>query len=240
MNVTVSVRGNIKYQGPILEIGGGGTKTAYQCGNTHFVVLLPNVVEGKALQEKFYRICNEEEFMCNYLSALSLHVLPVISCIVIFENQTTLLALYAPSFRSFHSKGLHVIDCKNILGELWDPSILPVPVDDVEAWVPVFSLLVEDLKTLCAAGVRPSGDCYNLCIENGVVRFFGFDFTSKRYPLELMQKVKNGQKIEPIDVKECLKTALDTAIEIVFIICSPKYDSQRQKVIEHLQREFLK
>lgn len=222
---TIAVKGTVYYEGRIHQIGGGGTKTAYQLHDSNLVVLLPNEVDGDRLVKQFPRICEEEEIMANYLKAHGLYCLPVSTCQVTLDTGVDHVGLLAPSFHSFKKDGIHVIDCKNILRTHWDPNLITVPEDDPKAWRPVFAPLVQDLKTLCAAGVYPAGDGYNLCIVDGTVRYFGFDQTSKVYLNSVVLALQNHERVQPIRDRDVMEQAIQTAVEVVFIIFSPRYDA---------------
>ena len=138
------------FEGQIVKIGGGGTKSAYECQGTDFVVLLPNEVDGAALEKVFPRICDEECTIHNYLARNKIALsLPVSICIVKFMGSgKTLRALYAPNFHSFPANGEYVVDQKNWFLNCSFNRVINTTFYNVESWVPIFEPLIMDLKRL--------------------------------------------------------------------------------------------
>lgn len=230
--VKVSIDNELVFEGVIGRLGGGGTKTAYGLQGTDYAVLVPNEVDGLQLEKVFPRICYEEETMFNYLSTNDIAPsLPVKTCTVTLDNGKTLPALYAPCFESFMEAGAYVLDSKEPYSCCWNPRLCMNPTFyDVDSWVPIFEPLIQDLKRLVGAGIVPLGDCLNFVITTPAskyhvnpavpyqVRFFGFDFSSKRYVSERVQAIASlepGTFLKPAQDLNYLSEALDLAVDLV-------------------------
>lgn len=213
----VFVNNETVFEGKMKRIGGGGTKTAYQLGETDKVVLLPNLVDGARLANIFDRVCDDEVFMYNYLLSRQILGLKVEHCFVqqtgIIEEENkyishpigdgnSICGLYAPSFLSFEKDLAHIFDKKDIFTFNWTAP----EVETISEWIEIFNPLIEDLKLLINSGIVPYGDSYNFLIaEKGspyykgsgeyAVRYFGFDFASKRGGLSPFRNLSD-QKIE--------------------------------------------
>ena len=210
----VTVENEVVFEGKMKKIGGGGTKSAFELIGTDNVVLLPNATDGPSLVSIFDRICNEEVFMNNKLNSIDILGLNVTNCTVqkIDDESSPLMqGLYARSFSSFTKDLAHVVDRKELLKCTWT---YKEPVSD---WVSVFEPLIKDLIKVVDAGIYPWGDSYNLLIaEKGspyytgsgqyAVRYFGFDFSSKRYILSSFEDLSN---IKTKFVKSALSEAVD-------------------------------
>ena len=262
--IKVYIDNDLVFHGYMAKVGGGGTKTAYALSSSHYVVLLPNEVDGVALERAFPRICYEEQTFYNYLSENSLApCLPVKECTV-DTGSKSLPGLYAPSFYSYADRGEHVIDSKDVYKCTWSSSIMCINPNffEPDSWLPIFAPLVQDLKRLAAAGIVPLGDCLNFLItstgsEHHVdpavpyqVRFFGFDFSSKRYISEralAIQALEPGTLLKPVTDSTYLQEALDLAVDLIVSITKPQrlyeedsdiqsiktlYTSVLQKVVE--------
>jgi hypothetical protein len=214
----VNIEGFTVFEGPVVRLGGGGTKTAYQLVGTDFVVLLPNSVDGQALVNIFDRICDDEIYFYNYLTTHELLGLPVLRCSVKTERET-FSGLYAPAFSAYANHQAHVIDKKNIFQCHLDlTQLLP---QSVQEWIPVFQPLIQDLKRLTDNKVCPWGDSYNfLWTERGsqyhsgsapyALRYFGFDFSNKHFSRCALQPIENKQRV--------IQIALQEAVDIVFLV----------------------
>lgn len=251
-----------------MRFSGGGTKTPFDCGNTPFVVLLPNAVDGEVLERVFPRICYEEETMYNYIKEHNLApALPVKTCSVLFESGKTLPGLYAPAFEFYVDQGGYVVDTKNRTSSCWNSKFCMNPTfEDAESWVPIFEPLVQDLKRLANAGILPLGDCLNFIITSPgfehhmdpnvpfQVRYFGFDFTSKRYISERVHSINSlpsGALLKSVRDDDFFQEALDVAVHEILNLTrqrnvNPDLDtfesfktlcnSVLQKVLEHSRR----
>jgi hypothetical protein len=229
----VYIDNKLVYEGALNgRCSGGGTKTPFDCGNTPFVVLLPNAVDGQALERVYPRICYEEETMYKYLRQNNLApCLPVTTCSVKFESGKVLPGLYAPAFELYIGQGGYVLDTKNKSSSCWNNKLCINPTfEDVDSWVPIFAPLLQDLRRLMEGGIWPSGDCLNFIItspgfEHHVdaevpfqVRFFGFDFTSKRYVSDRVQSINTlptGTLLKPVQDELCFEDAVDLAVHEV-------------------------
>jgi hypothetical protein len=209
----VTINNQTVFEGNLKKVGGGGTKTAYKLENTDYVVLLPNWVDGAVLVNIFDMICDDEVFMYNHLISNQLLGLKVEHCFVQQISGPTIwgqppigvgnsmCGLYAPSFSSFSKELAHVFDKKDTITFNWDQPKLESIQDCVEVLKP----LVEDLDVAINCGVIPYGDSYNFLIaEQGspyyrgsgryAVRYFGFDFASKRHALSPFRDLKDQTK----------------------------------------------
>ena len=235
------------FDGSLARLGGGGTKTAYYLNGTDFVVLLPNEVDGLQLEKIFPRICHEEETMYTYLGTNGLALsLPVKTCVVTLENGKTLFGLYAPCFESYVNRGAYVLDTKDIRLCCWDRKLRINPTFfDAESWVPIFAPLVQDLSRLAAAGIVPAGDCLNFIITTPAfgkdhvdplvpfqVRYFGFDFTSKRYVSERAEAINSlepGTLLKPVQGDSHLENAVDLAVHEVLNLTREREPDEDQE-----------
>ena len=209
----VTVNNQTVFEGNLKKVGGGGTKTAYEMENTDYVVLLPNWVDGAGLVRIFDRICDDEVFRYNHLLSNQLLGLKVEHCFVEQISGSTIwgqppigvgnsmCGLYAPSFSSFSKELAHVLDKKDIRTFIWNAPRL----ESISGWVEVLKPLVDDLDVAINCGVIPYGDSYNfLVVEQGspyykgsgryAVRYFGFDFASKRYNLSPFRDLRDERK----------------------------------------------
>jgi hypothetical protein len=236
----VSVNGEEKlFKGPIQRIGGGGTKTAYKLLGTDHVVLLPNEVDGQALVDIFERICDEEVYMSTYLKNVGLLGLPVTKCVC-----NGMFGLYAPSFEFYPSLyRAHVIDKKELLRCTWNPqSRFDGERGEVD-WVPVFQALFADLVVASLNGLSLRGDSFNLLLaESGSVfycgtgryalRYFGFDYASKRFVLSRPDVGRRTMELE----HECCtaeteaKRAMLLAIDIMDCLLGQPIVSDQYKL----------
>jgi len=218
----VMIEQDVVYNGPIQKVGGGGTKTAYQLVDTDFVVLLPNETDGQWLIDMFDRICTEEVYMYNYLTAHGLLGLPVTPCMVKHQGQVV-NGLYAPAFTSFVQKKAHIIDKKNWFTCTWKPQETEKEIQD---WLPVFQPFLQDLTTLLKSNVTPKGDSFNFLIaEHGspyhvgsalyALRYFGFDFTSKRAPLQRTSYTLHHELVQTV-----VNEAIEEAVDVVLLYCA--------------------
>lgn len=172
------------------------------------------MVDGAQLANIFDRVCDDEVFMYNYLLSHQILGLKVEHCFVqqngIIDEKishpigdgNSICGLYAPSFLSFEKELAHIFDKKDIFSFIWDAP----NVETISEWIEVFNPLIEDLKLVINSKVIPYGDSYNFLIaEPGspyykgsgkyAVRYFGFDFASKRGGLSPFRDLSD-QKIE--------------------------------------------
>ena len=252
----VVIDNELVFEGSLVRLGGGGTKTAYNLNGTDFVVLLPNEVDGAQLERVFPRICHEEETIYTYLSANNIALsLPVKTCVVTFDRGRTLFGLYAPCFESYIKKGAYILDTKDMRACCWDKNLCINPTFfDVDSWVPIFAPLVQDLRRLVGAGIVPLGDCLNFIITTPAfgpghmdasvpfqVRFFGFDFTSKRYANERAEAINTlepGTLLKPAVEFNFLEEALDIAVDVVLSLTRERKVDETSEEIEALRSLF--
>ena len=238
------------FEGSMSRLGGGGTKTAHHLNGTDFVVLLPNEVDGAPLERVFPRICHEEETIYKYMHEHSIALsLPVKTCCVTLDDNKVLFGLYAPSFESYVNKGAYVLDSKDRHASCWNSKLCINPTFfDPDSWLPIFTPLVQDLERLLHAGITPFGDCLNFIIttpaftNNHVdslvpyqVRFFGFDFTSKRYVSQLAESInalEPGTVLKPVLDVNYLEQALETAVDLVLSVTRPQVMNETDKDLE--------
>jgi len=216
----VYIEGFMVFEGAVRRVGGGGTKTAFELIGTDFVVLLPNMTDGQALVQIYDRICEDEIFYYNYLTSHQLLGLPILQCTVVSENLASeTLALYAPAFAAYKNHLAHVIDKKSLFSldvKLSQP--LPKTINE---WLLVFCPLMQDLERVVDNNICPWGDSYNLLwTEQGskyhsgtghyALRYFGFDFASKRFARSPLQPIENRHLV--------LQNALEEAVDIIFAL----------------------
>lgn len=251
----IIINNEIVFEGNIKKIGGGGTKSAYSLIGTSKVVLLPNEIDGYWLEREFDRIRSEELTIYKYLKSKSILSLKIKLCDV-FINGKHKLGIYSPSFESYIDKGAYVLDLKNPLSCCWDNEIeFNKTFFDLESWIPILKPLINDLHNASENGLQfvPYYDNFNLIItkkggsyhigeSDYAVRFFGFDFTSKRSPSSLIQQIQEGKELEK---QECL-IDIHTIIYILFDYII-KYENMtdeiklfRQNLIAYLKNVFEK
>jgi len=221
----IIINNEIVFEGNIKKIGGGGTKSAYSLIGTNKVVLLPNEIDGYWLEREFNRIRNEELTIYKYLKSKSIPSLKIKLCDA-FINGKHKVGIYSPSFESYIDKGAYILDLKNPLSCCWDNEIeFNKTFFELESWISIFKPLFDDLKNASENGLRllPYYDHFNLMITKKgstyhlgeaeyAVRFFGFDFSSKRYPNSLIEKIQSGNQLEKIEFVLDIRTI----VKIVF------------------------
>jgi hypothetical protein len=246
------------FEGYMKKIGGGGTKSAYECIGTNKVVLLPNEVDGEALERVFPRICNEECIIHNYLTLnnVACSLLVSICTLKFMDTGKTLTALYAPNFNSFPAEGEYVIDQRNWWNNCCfnrsEREINPT-FYNVNSWVPVFEPLITDLKRLEDAGICPAGDSLNFIITSRgsphhvdvsvpyQVHYFGFGFASKHRPSYYVKAINELEEpdrfLEP--VRGYAHGALQTAVDTILAITRPleaeaeaKEENEERSIVE--------
>lgn len=255
--VKVFIDNELVFEGAMGRLGGGGTKTAYALNGTDFAVLLPNEVDGEALERVFPRICHEEETFYKYLSTNNVALsLPVQTCVVTLDNGKTLFGLYTPCFDAFVQKGAFVLDQKDSRACCWDSKRCINPTFfDADSWIPIFMPFVQDLKRLANAGIVPLGDSLNFVIttpafgESHVdptvpfqVRFFGFDFTSKRYVSDLAQSMnclEPGTLLKPAVEFNYLEEALDVAVDVVLSTTRQQLAEETSEDVKRLRELYV-
>jgi hypothetical protein len=178
--------------GKIKCIGCGGTKTIYQIEDD-ICIAVPNAIDGRALAAEWPRIIGDEMEISQYLISLGLLHIPISKCIVKFVSATDCEyeTIMMPTFASYARNNQYIMDSKNAESSTFpsDGSIQILPpeqMDDIDAWIRVFDSLFSDLRIMTKNCISPPGDAMNLIViknDRGDyhVRFFGFDFTSKRY-----------------------------------------------------------
>ena len=246
----VSVNNETVFEGEVKKIGGGGTKTAYQLENTDYVVLLPNWVDGSRLVSIFDRICDDEVFMNNYLTSRQILGLKVKHCFVEQISGPTMFGqppigvgnsmcgLYAPSFNSFEKELAHIFDKKDRRTFTWTAPTL----ETIEDWIAVLTPLIDDLNSVIKASIIPYGDSYNFLIaEQGspyykgsgkyAVRYFGFDFSSKRRSLSPFEDLTERKK-------NLIALALDEAIDYI-CFCIGNLSNEKIKEVKNAVLELL-
>jgi len=213
MHNIVIVNNQIVFNGDMKKIGGGGTKSAYSLVGTNKVVLLPNEIDGDWLVREFKRIRNEELVIHQYLKSKSIPSLEIELCDVFLDNAHYKPGIYCPSFESYIEQGVYILDTKNPYPFYWDKkTVFNSSFFELESWIPIFKPLFDDIKNASENGLllQPYYDNFNLMITKKgsiyhigkaeyAVRFFGFDFTSKRHPSSLVEKIMTGKQLEKVE-----------------------------------------
>jgi len=226
MHNIVIVNNQIVFNGDMKKIGGGGTKSAYSLVGTNKVVLLPNEIDGDWLVREFKRIRNEELIIHQYLKSKSIPSLDIEICDVFLDNAHYKPGIYCPSFESYIEQGAYILDNKNPYPFYWNKkNVFNSSFFELESWIPIFKPLFDDLKNASENGLRllPYYDHFNLMITKKgstyhlgeaeyAVRFFGFDFSSKRYPNSLIEKIQSGNQLEKVEFVLDIRTI----VKIVF------------------------
>jgi hypothetical protein len=171
-------------------IGCGGTKTVIGV-NANTCVAVPNQIDGEWLFREWPRIVTEEIAISNYLNKLEILNAGATRCVVIDGSNREFETIRMPTFSSLVKDDIYVIDSKNANSAL--PSDKSIELDmictdnltDIDTWLLVMGPLFQDIRTLADNGICARGDSANVAIQKNssgkyVVRFFGFDFTSKR------------------------------------------------------------
>jgi hypothetical protein len=242
--IKVLVDNNIVFEGDIKFLSGGGTKSVYSLIGTDKVVLLPNEVDGITLINKFDRIRNEELEMYKFLQSISILSLKIELCDIVNNvNGNVMKGIYSPSFESYISQGLFIIDLKNSNTTYWkrENKLNEIP-DNIESWYPIFKPLLNDFQILLENGILPYGDNLNLAVskkDTYVLRYFGFDFSSKNYINKNIEKIKNGEKLDNLYSKDNMKELISTSVN--YILPDEQYEDKdfMESLIAYLIDKYL-
>jgi hypothetical protein len=215
----VIVDEKVVFEGDIKFFNGGGTKSVYNLVGTDKVVLLPNFVDGQWLINEFDRIRKEELEMYKYLQSISILSLKIELCDIISNKDGKIIkGIYSPSFESYMSQGLYIYDTKNYLTTYWKNEYNQNNnITNIYTWIPIFQPLFNDFKILLQNGIMPYGDNLNFVVISSdkykhTVRYFGFDFSSKRYVNTKIEKIKNGEKLDNLYSQENIRKLMVSAL----------------------------
>lgn len=231
MHNIVILNNQIIFNGDMKKIGGGGTKSAYSLVGTNKVVLLPNEIDGDWLVREFKRIRNEELVIHQYLKSKSIPSLDIEICDVFLDNAHYKPGIYCPSFESYIEQGAYILDNKNPYPFYWNKkNVFNSSFFELESWIPIFKPLFDDLKNASENGlsllpyydnfnlmITKKGSTYHLGESEYAVRFFGFDFSSKRYPNSLIEKIQSGNHLKKVefvlDIRTIVKMVFNHIID---------------------------
>ena len=115
-------------------------------------------------------------------------------------------------------------------------------LETIEDWIAVLIPLIDDLNSVIKASIIPYGDSYNFLIaEQGspyykgsgkyAVRYFGFDFSSKRRSLSPFEDLTERKK-------NLIALALDEAIDYI-CFCIGHLSNEKIKEVKNAVLELL-
>lgn len=245
----VFVNNQLVFEGHIQKIGGGGTKSAYSLIGTDKVILVPNEVDGLWLKQEFDRIRREELTMYQYLKSKSIPSLQIELCDVFLSNGTYIKGIYSPSFKSYIDRGAYIIDMKDILSCCWDKNIIfNSSFFELESWIPIFTPLIDDLRKASENGLSliPYYDNFNMMITKKgseyhigeaeyAVRFFGFDFSSKRSKNQIIEKIQTGEQLEKVEFSLDLNAIVDNVFWSILENITQEIKEFKSRLISYLE-----
>lgn len=239
-------------------LGGGGSKSVYQIGEFEALVI-PNMtldsIEDIALRWK--RMVLEEVKMSKFLLSIGLLAPTLMPTRVSYTNPNVSI----PTYRTYPFKllkdieGIYVIDLKNSYSSTWEKgeNFLFNSTEermDEKNWESVFDIFLTDVLKICTFNLPVSGDSVNMAIavhesDEGKteykVRYFGFDFSSKRSELDIPQVEKNACYKLRLDYKKAETLISDFLVEIFNLEFSTEFADENNNKSSIIQlRKKLK
>ncbi len=255
-----------KQQTIVSELGEGGSKTAFQLedeADKEKVVLLPNMSVDPLsdIAKRWERMVDEEVSMSQHLRAIGLLCCPLEKVSVSSASSSNKLipAYTTDSFKSLAAnRGWFIIDVKNPKSSIWTGQIFKNEVDPYvpQNWDLPFRSLTIDIAKLVYHNIPIGHDSCNLAIVKKStptddlieVRYFGFDFSDKNYPLQIPSHLPNLDDKEHISemVDHILEKLLDTVLIDVFfknkfiISYSDRQKNLKQELLGRYKPEILR
>lgn len=214
-------------------LGFGGCKVAYLVEDGQ-ALLIPNTSADPLHQVKFRwkRIVKEEVAMSKFLSAIGI-LNPRSEMVTIsFKyncQQVSMPAYICQSFQALaENEHVYVIDQKNEESSMWKQRLFDSDEErnKIESWDPVVLPLVEDIKKLMRYRVYTSTDCQNMAVQKTdsgyVIRYFGFDFSSKTWALQIPTFQDYRETYSTEEAKELFETLFSIILDHEFDLYSKK------------------
>jgi hypothetical protein len=246
------------------SLGNGGCKRAVQLSNGK-ALLIPNMDTDpiNAIENYWPRIVDEEIKMSNFLQQIGVLGLQLQKVTVFSQKDSEygIPAYLTDSFDSLKEKNIYVIDSKNSKSSTWKHKLFANLEDakNPENWKSITSLLVEDIAKLAHYQFSLGGDSLNVAIVRNLsedhIRYFGFDFTSKRYEISIPNVAKPSIYNEPnenivkimekplfYDIKRAFSGVIN---QVLFAEYEEKYflpkeaDDLQEKIVEMYSKDIL-
>jgi hypothetical protein len=211
-------------------LGRGGSKKAIQVARGR-ALILPNMDADPTahIAGRWERMVLEEVKMSKILSRLGL-LSPLseqVSVALTESSENVIPAYISESFENLSLKGCFIIDIKNSDSSTWKEGEHSLFQSDEERlseknWDSVFDSALTDISKICSYNIPAEGDSLNIAIvkkasDSAVcqheVRYFGFDFSSKRKFLAIPDAENRSSTPPNIDKATQL---LNSIIENVF------------------------
>lgn len=219
-----------KYPKTLLNIlGNGGSKRAFQLeGNRALILPNMDIDRLEDIAKRWERIVLEEVKMSEILTRIGLLSPSSVQVHISLStsSEKVIPAYICETFESLSLKDCFVIDAKNHKSSTWkrEENFLFHSDDDrlkVENWDAVFDTALTDIAKICYYNIPNGIDSLNLAVVKNPkdssicphqVRYFGFDFSSKRKALVL----PNIENPSPVLHPSKIRTLLDHIIDKVF------------------------
>ena len=185
------------------HVNGGGTKTVFAI-NEFLVTARPNLLDGQELIDVWPRIVQDEFTVSKIWDMHDIPHMQLIPSIVAFNYcgiDYTLPSFVAVNFSFLATRGILVVECNSntpkTVSHIIASLILP---QTPQEWAIVIQPLIDDLVNIVRHKIPCSCDSMNLALfvahNNTIseVRLFGFDFSSKRQPLDPNDASKHDEK----------------------------------------------
>lgn len=225
-------------------LGEGGSKKAFMISKDR-ALILPNmdVDSTKCIAERWERMVLEEVKMSKILNRLGL-LSPMSEQVQVSLTESSEDVIPAYISENFHSlgktKGLFIIDNKNPRGTSWKREKDFLFKSDEERldeknWEAVINPLLTDIEKICLNNIPIGRDSINIAVvkkllEDDVcqyeLRYFGFDFSSKNYHLDIPEIQEGPLTIDFDKSKQLLDYILDN---VFFSEFGRRYDFGEQR-----------
>jgi hypothetical protein len=212
-------------------LGKGGSKKAFEIAQGR-ALILPNMDTDSMISviKNWTRIVDEEVKMSQLLKSVGL-LSPLSEKVTISVASRTLLATI-PAYTSLSFEHLayqynqFIIDYKTPASSMWieNKNFLFANQNErwnIQNWTSVLDEMLNDIIKLCQYNIPIDEDSYNLAIVKGQsppyqVRYFGFDFSSKRERLEVSYSEVAAQDIDLNQVKKLIQRTLSIIFSYEF------------------------
>ncbi len=207
-------------------LGSGGSKTAVELEDGS-ALLLPNtdVDHPKDIARRWARIVEEEVAMSDFLASIGLLSTSAekVDVFLSSDPDMSLPAYKMDSFNTLAQKEMWIIDSKNLESSSWtkEMKLFSKDTDIAEEakWDEILDLLCQDIAKIVYYDVPALGDSCNLAIvkDKGHYkpRFFGFDFSSKHYPIKI--PTREASNISSDQMRHKAERVISSMLETLYL-----------------------
>lgn len=234
---TLNIR-DIEGCGPVSiseSLGGGGSKGVYGLGRDHVLTLPIMGIDGvSAVAQRWDRMVREEVENRKSAQSIGLLTLPIERVNLCVEGCDACETHFVPAYKSEsfehlkESKGWYILDSKNSRSSTWKGTFFENDEDrfDLKKWKSILTPLFDDIAKIIYYELGIGTDQKNLVViktnninnPNYIVRYFGFDFSDKWFPMRIQKgsPIKNLGRGELKFLESLLEQFLQSIIDVEF------------------------